>query len=411
MKPGSRPLLVVLGLACLARVCLVAVLPGFTAPPDFDGTSYDLLARNLLTLGVYGFAPDDPTAFRPPGLPLFMAGLYWLFGANLAVVRVANVALGVATVWLVHRMASRAFGPVAALLAALVTALHPVLVLSTGEIYPETLCLFLLASAIVALTPLTTAATVRRGAVAGVLLALAALTRPNLAPAIPLAVLGVLACGRWQQGSRVALALVVAATVVFAPWVGRNARVFERFIPLTTQTGVILWQANHPHSHGGLVWPDGASWTAGPPPERSVRGWEALGEVASAERFRQSALGWIRDHPAAALELVPVRLARLWSLTSSSVEGSPRPPAAPRGLLLVAQTAFFVLAGLAVAGMVLAMRQWRDLWMLYVPLVVVHATAVVFSGSTRYAIPMALSVACFAAWSATRLLPPRPSHA
>jgi len=66
------------------------------------------------------------------------------------------------------------------------------------------------------------------------------LTRPNLAVlVVPLALLGLVKPLRWQQGLAV-VAIIVASTVVMAPWLVRDRLTFHHWVPLTTQSGYVL---------------------------------------------------------------------------------------------------------------------------------------------------------------------------
>jgi len=76
--------------------------------PD-DSRVYTLLARNLLSWGAYSVSlapPMVPTYVRVPGYPLFIAGVYRLFGVgNDTAVRVLQVAVETAACWVVGCLA------------------------------------------------------------------------------------------------------------------------------------------------------------------------------------------------------------------------------------------------------------------------------------------------------------------
>lgn len=383
---------VVLGAA--ARVVAVSALTGFGSPPAADGITYDLLARNVAAFGDYGFAAGDHTAFRAPAYPLLLAVLYRLAGPSLVAARLFNVVLGVATIVLVHRFSRQAFGAGAALLAAMGMALHPVVLYSTADLYPETLSLFLVALLGCLLVPFTRPLTLSRGAAAGAVIGALALTRPNVAPLVIFVVAGVGVVQGRLRLVRHGTAILAGFVIILLPWTIRNAVRFGAFVPLTTQGGASFWQANHPQAHGAHVWPDASTWREGSPPERGPRGWEGLSEPESSRRFAQSAWRWVRSSPTEALALVPVRLARLWSATSASIQGSPRQMT--RGGIVV-NVAYAAFALVAIAGMIRHRRRWRELLVLYAVLVTIHGSAAVFSGSTRYALPMAPVLVSFAA--------------
>ncbi len=139
-------------LTLTSRVCVAYFLanddPG-------DGVVYARLARNLLEQGVYSTdaeAPFTPTLIRLPGYPLFLAGVYSIFGQeNNTAVRIVQavfdtgtcVIIGlIAFLWTGDEERKRKKG----LLAFLLAALCPFIVIYTATILTETLTTFLMAA-------------------------------------------------------------------------------------------------------------------------------------------------------------------------------------------------------------------------------------------------------------------------
>ena len=94
----------------------------------FDGERYSRLAAGLLEHGGYLTDQGRPTAYWPPGYPLFLAAVYRLFGVDIVAVRVAQCLLGAATIAVVHRIATKVLDRAGARLAALATALYPLFI-------------------------------------------------------------------------------------------------------------------------------------------------------------------------------------------------------------------------------------------------------------------------------------------
>src|SRR5687767_6769376 len=62
------------------RVAMARLLPN---DEPFDGKVYSQIARNILEQGSYSHAtepPYEPSLIRLPGYPLFIAGVYSVFG-------------------------------------------------------------------------------------------------------------------------------------------------------------------------------------------------------------------------------------------------------------------------------------------------------------------------------------------
>src|SRR5205809_2046823 len=92
----------VYGLLLVAAFCFRVAIARFLPNdnPD-DGRVYAQLARNLLEQHVYSDAaeaPYNPTLIRLPGYPLFLAGVYALFGHhNNTAVRIIQALIDTAT--------------------------------------------------------------------------------------------------------------------------------------------------------------------------------------------------------------------------------------------------------------------------------------------------------------------------
>src|ERR671910_3454957 len=98
-----------LALALVVRLGYVAATPGYEAVNDAH--NYDVHARSIAA--GHGFArigsgPSGETAFRPPGYPYFLAGVYALSGVEQATTptrmlagRVANAVVGTVIVALI----------------------------------------------------------------------------------------------------------------------------------------------------------------------------------------------------------------------------------------------------------------------------------------------------------------------
>src|SRR6188508_3244785 len=107
VAPRARLLLAVLVAAALAARLAVAI--GLANDESDDGRLYTRLAHNVLVNGVYAQdeePPFHPTYIRVPGYPLFVAGVYRVFGDwNNTAVRALQAILDTATCGLVAWLA------------------------------------------------------------------------------------------------------------------------------------------------------------------------------------------------------------------------------------------------------------------------------------------------------------------
>ncbi len=256
-------------LAALAFVARFAVLVYALTEPCWDGHYYDLGARRIA--GGHGYSEDlflanpDGTpnvvwhawAHYPVGYSGFLAAFFKLFGGSLAVAPFANALTGAALVAVVHRVARYVFvaapesegadpksartGEIRAVVAALLVALHPGLVLYSGALMTEPLAA--LGFFVAAWLVLADDNPWRGAALAGIVLGATTLVRPNAILLAPFLALG----ARRLTGAslpRRAITLVargaivsVLALVTVMPWTLRNCRVMDRCTLVSTNAG------------------------------------------------------------------------------------------------------------------------------------------------------------------------------
>lgn len=255
----------------LLSICVVALLLRLVVVWECAGAGlfsdmqeyYDR-ARHLIDHGQ--FYPD---AFRPPAYPVFLAALALVFDDHLLIaVRVVQAVLGAASVALTGLLAQRMTGPRAGLIAAAIVAVYPAWLIYPVYIIAETVFTFL--------TLLGLWLWSRRGywtaMLAGLVLSIAMQTRAvGIATIAGIAVASVVALVipfvvRIRRGSsqtsldetactplamRLAL-LVVTFAIALAPWVVRNARLFDAFIPTDTASGWNFLLGNNPLATGRL---------------------------------------------------------------------------------------------------------------------------------------------------------------
>jgi 4-amino-4-deoxy-L-arabinose transferase-like glycosyltransferase len=217
-----------------------------------DAYDYDGHARSIAE--GHGFsktlAHGRPTAFRPPGYPYFLGGVYKVFGVERApdprrlhVARVAQAVVGAAVVALVGVLAAQLWGWGVGLVALALSAVYVPLITVGGAVMSEPLFdAFMLAALVAALAHRRSRHRYRWAVLAGALGGLAILTRANaLILLLPL-VWAVWDARPWRSLSALGppLALVAVALVTVSPWTIRNAVELHAFVPVSTQLGSAL---------------------------------------------------------------------------------------------------------------------------------------------------------------------------
>lgn len=405
LRHERRTLILLFLFALLLRLAYIGFSIGFDSPPEYDGIGYNQLAEGLLDGRGYVNYWGEPSAFRPPVYPIFLAGVYAVTGHSLAAVRLLQAVLDSVTVLLVYGIARRLFGGRVALLAGLGTALYPLLIYETGLIIPETLSYTLQFAAALCLIRMLKNDRAWPALATGALLALTVLARPTATLWAPLILAWVLLANGMRRKIVKLACLGIGLALVFAPWTARNYVMFRTIIPISSLGGTGMWTANNPWSAGGSVEPTAERWPGDDDPDRTWYGWSGISESESSRRFAQAGETWIRENPGRFLALAPRKILRTWSPASFSTQFGRQIPAwlltaigIPYGLFLLA----------VFRGIWAARRDWCAAFPLLAIILSVNLIVFIYSGATRYGIPMIVSFMPFAALALDRLGDPAP---
>lgn len=221
--------------AALVLVALTARIAGALAIGDsfhFPDEAVYVDAAMRLAQGS-GFAVEYRNV---PGYPVFLALLTLGLSPALLCLRVAQAAVAALGCLAVFALGDRLFGRRVAIVAGVTYALDPLMVLSSGLLYPETLAALLVPLVVLATFDGAERDFLARSAIAGGLLGLAALLRPVALILFPVVAVWLLVMAELRPRRRVAhvLALGLAFLLVLAPWTLRNARVHGRLVPVAT---------------------------------------------------------------------------------------------------------------------------------------------------------------------------------
>jgi len=198
------------------------------------GDAYDYVETTevMCRLHVYPERSNLPF-FRAPGLPFFIAAVTACHPRAIVAIKIALAVCDAVTVVLIAMIG-------ASPLAGVVAALNPFFIASVCDVRSEPLFMMLLTAAIFFLLR-------GRFARSGVMLGLAALTRPVALIAIPLfALFTVAPAARRPYHRRPAGVLLLAALLTIAPWTIRNAVHYHQLIVINDAGGFNLWRGNHP---------------------------------------------------------------------------------------------------------------------------------------------------------------------
>lgn len=345
----------------------------------------------------------QPTALHPPLYPLALAGLRELGLSTPKQLLWLGPIAGTLTVIGVGLVGRALAGARVGLVAALIAAFYPLLIVPDGALLSETLygpALVLVLAAALALVRRPQAG---RAALLGAAVGVAALVRSE---AIALVVLLCLPLA-WRGSGGLARVLrlsvtVVVALLMVAPWAARNeARLGT--LALSTNDGVTIgWSNCDSTYHGaklGYFDPDCV-----PVPRGS--------EAHQAAVLRRTGLRYAEHHAGRLPVVLAARLARTWGLFHP-FQGS---SAVGRNVTVsdIGVLAFYPLAVLAFLGARWLGRDRRraELWVLLAPALLTSVAALLAFGSLRQRYIAELPLVLLAAIGvAARPLRPAPSLA
>ena len=249
--------LYLIGLLLLAVAFRLYGVLSHPAVPSGDAPDYHRLATGLVEGRGYVNAAGTPTAWRPPGYPVFLAGIYKIVGNSVLRATIVQAILGGLTVLVLMALGTMILGWRRALIAGAIAAVYPAFIWLPRLLMSENLSLFLLLLSLVAVTLYLRTSQVAWMIVFGVLCALNSLVRgANLF--LPVAVaLGLLIVQRRNRKQIVAslLAMTIAFIVMLLPWTIRNYRIFHHAIPIATQDGLTLYSSYWPpQQNGKRIW-------------------------------------------------------------------------------------------------------------------------------------------------------------
>ncbi len=267
--------------------------------PVYDAAAYAAIAANLdrgegFTVGA---GATQPSSNYSPGLPMFVAGVYAVTdGVHERLARVVLALVGTLSVlfaYLIGRRLQRsmlsgphrgtnASGMAAGLIAAAAVAIYPGLVEYQGMLMGEPLAATLLSGAVLAMfwagdarqavaasgchgegglragedvrsRPPSPRHPLVRWVLPGVLLGALAMVRPEyLGVAVLLGAVVFVSGARddWRRALASAVILLAGVALVVAPWTIRNATALDRFVPISTGGGQVLFAGTYLPSDG-----------------------------------------------------------------------------------------------------------------------------------------------------------------
>ena len=330
--------------------------------------------------------------------------------------KIVSILIGTAVVTLTMMVARRVAPPDrrdgVALVAGALAAVYPNLWLVDGVLFPEGLMALCTLAVVYFAYRWREKPGVLFAVLMGAATALAALTRGEGLLLSVLVITPWIMLRReipWKRRFVQLTAAAVACIVVLAPWMLRNLRSFEDFVPLSTNGNELFVYANCDDTYSGSFL---GFWQWDCQQRLRDQGVDGVGDEAAKSLFwREVGLDYARENADQLPKVLTARVLRQWDLFRpwqnadlAPVEGRDR-DAARAGLVM-----YYGLVAGSVAGVWSLRRHRRPMLPLVAQFVSVTLTAAYAYGTTRFRVP-AEPVLCILAavgfWPMARWLRPR----
>jgi 4-amino-4-deoxy-L-arabinose transferase-like glycosyltransferase len=215
-----------------------------------DISDYDNFARHIVEYGKY-----PASTYHPPVYPYFIAGIYSLFGFSYLSVYVVQSILGVFNTLFIFLIGKNIFNSRIGKLSAVASLLYWPLTMYSGILMSETVFLFLLLLGIYLLLKGIDTGKAAYFAFCGTSIALSTPTRSINLLFIILIPIGycVLNIKNIRTAVRNSVIFMLLFCVIMSPWVIRNYKLYNAFIPVDSLGGVNLYIGNNEKSLGFFV--------------------------------------------------------------------------------------------------------------------------------------------------------------
>jgi 4-amino-4-deoxy-L-arabinose transferase-like glycosyltransferase len=379
-------------------ILLVTRSAGLGARPLGDEIGYHQLAVNLMDRGRFSAEQSGqltPNLVRTPGYPVFLVAVYWLAGRSFLPVLIGQLLLLAAAGTALFIFARRWVAPKAAAAAAVLTVTSPQLIFMATYRLTEILSVLLAILFVFALTECLVQSKHRMmlAGLAGFLLGLGVFVRPGFLLIAGLSVLIMLLHARnigLRPAMRLAASFSLGVLLFLLPWMVRNYRLTQQWIPLANVSGWSMYQSALQYTRRCQCEFTGEDWkfiieennarhaTAGSHAP-AKNDWERLrAENAVDESYARDAKAMVFATPfSQVLGRIPCRLQAFWNPGYTFIRRFHRIAGAHHVLaMLLAAVGIFLMRNRL-------LRQW-PLWLVPLYLTALH---MVFHIEPRYSYP------------------------
>lgn len=257
----SDPLTIVILLGGLYRL---TYLLHYYASPEWNQLLVDSLYHDRWAEAIAsGDWVGAEAFFRAPLYIYFLGLIYAVFGHSILVARIAGCLFGLFSIGLTYKIAEKVFDKRTAVIAAGIHALYPLAVYYESELMVEPFLTFLLEAAVLTLLSAAQQPGYRRYAYSGLLMGLAAITKPVVLPLlIVIAGYIFLSSGGIKKAVGLFAVFMAGVILVILPVTIRNYAVSKDTVLVASSGGINFYIGNNSRADGltASVPEIGANW-------------------------------------------------------------------------------------------------------------------------------------------------------
>lgn len=303
-------------LLCLAALLRLAALFAVDSITDPQVWEYEEVANNLLegqglSYHVFGIIYRNTCMIL---YPLLCAFIYRITHHSFLVLKLVQIAISLASCFLIYSISKKLFGKRPALIALLLMAVHPGFIIYAVKLHPLSLDMFMfIVSVFFFLYVVEGKDLMKNGFLAGICIGIALLTRATIGLFVPLAAALIIFRMRSAPGRliKVLALMALGISLILLPLIVRNFLVFHRPVLLPNDSACNFWTGNHAGSLGTGNRLDGKDVFSAMPDSFRLK-FNGLDEFRQKDLFYNEGARFIKEDPKAALVLFLKKLSYFW---------------------------------------------------------------------------------------------------
>ena len=233
--------------------------PGWDTP-TIDPLYHDLWAKQIASGNILGTGPF----FRAPFYAYFLGGIYAIFGPSLTAAKIVQHIIGAFSCSLIFLFTDRYFSRKTGFITGLISIFYWVFIYFEDELLLDSLLVLLAVILIWFLFITFEKPNLKHFLISGIMLGLAAVTRPNFLVMLPVIAIWVFYSFKLGKKEKIAKLLILTAgcAMIISPVAIRNILIGEDMVLIASQGGINFYIGNNEYATGATaVMPEfGPTW-------------------------------------------------------------------------------------------------------------------------------------------------------